>query len=82
MKHHVLKVWPAYFLPVALGLKPFELRRNDRDYQPGDTVSLQEWNPKTETYTGDSCVRRITYVIRGPLFGLEEGYCIFGMGAA
>jgi len=42
---HNLKCWPEYFVNVALGLKPFELRYNDRNFQSGDYIRLQEFNP-------------------------------------
>ena len=44
--HHELKIWPQFFCRVADGSKTFEIRSNDRGYQPGDTVLLREWNPE------------------------------------
>jgi len=49
MTVHELKTWPKYFEPVCSGLKRFELRRNDRNYQVGDQLLLKEWKP-TITY--------------------------------
>lgn len=46
MKHE-LKIWPQYYCRVADGTKTFEVRKNDRGFQPGDTVILREWNPNT-----------------------------------
>lgn len=43
MKHE-LKTWPQYFCRVADGSKTFEVRENDRGFQPGDTVVLKEWD--------------------------------------
>lgn len=43
---HKLKIWPQYFCHVADGSKTFEVRKNDRGFQPGDIVILQEWNPE------------------------------------
>lgn len=48
MKHE-LKIWPQYYCRVADGTKTFEVRENDRGFQPGDEVVLREYNPKTET---------------------------------
>jgi len=47
MKHE-LKIWPQYYCRVVDGSKTFEVRKNDRGFQPGDEVTLREWNPKTE----------------------------------
>lgn len=43
---HDLKIWPQYFCRVQDGSKTFEVRKNDRGFQPGDTVVLREWDPK------------------------------------
>lgn len=44
MKHD-LKIWPQFFCRVADGSKTFEVRKNDRGFQPGDIVILREWDP-------------------------------------
>lgn len=78
---HYLKVLPQYFEPVDLGLKPFEIRFNDRDYQLDDILYLQEWDYKTERYTGHRCSKRITYILKDTDFlGLANGYCAMGLG--
>lgn len=61
---HHLKIWPKYYERVLNGSKTFEVRENDRDYQTGDLVVLQEWDPKTKEYTTSSNLRyRIGYVL-------------------
>lgn len=35
MKKHELKILPQYFQAVWSGIKTFELRKDDRDYQLG-----------------------------------------------
>lgn len=40
MKIHELKLDTFYFDDVKSGLKTFEIRKNDRDYQVGDLLSL------------------------------------------
>ena len=42
---HHLKTWPEYYSAVESGVKLFEIRKNDRHYQVGDTLILQEWIP-------------------------------------
>lgn len=44
MKHE-LKIWPQYYCRVADGSKTFEVRKNDRGFQPNDIVVLLEYNP-------------------------------------
>ena len=45
MKTHHLKCWPEFFEPICEGTKNFEIRRNDRDYEVGDLLILEEWAP-------------------------------------
>lgn len=85
-KTHELKSWPEFFEPVSTGRKSFELRRNDRDFMPGDILVLQEWDPKNKSYTGRQLRRRVAYVERGagvgciePLKGLAIGFVILGL---
>lgn len=42
---HKLKIWPRMFDAVRRGDKTFEIRKNDRDYQTGDILELEEWDP-------------------------------------
>ena len=42
---HKIKIWPQYYARVADGSKTFEVRNNDRGYQPGDIVHLNEFDP-------------------------------------
>ena len=43
---HALKTLPEYFAAVKDGSKPFEVRKNDRDFKKGDKVLLQEHHPE------------------------------------
>ncbi|MDP2641580.1 MAG: DUF3850 domain-containing protein [Candidatus Yanofskybacteria bacterium] len=56
------KIWPEYFEAVASGKKKFELRLNDFDVHEGDTLVLEEWDPKTKQYTGRKTEKRVSYV--------------------
>ncbi len=77
---HALKTWPEFFKRVENGQKPFELRKNDRDYKEGDKVLLQEFDHNTGKYTGKELERRITYVLfNAEKFGLKKGYVILGL---
>lgn len=77
---HALKTWPEYFRQIESRAKNFEIRKHDRPFAQGDTVILQEWDPKKEQYTMKEEHRIITYILSGAKeFGLMDGYCIFGM---
>ena len=43
--HHELKIWPSFYEEVKSGRKPFDIRRNDRGFQKGDTITFREWDP-------------------------------------
>lgn len=82
---HELKVWPVWFKRLADGSKTFEIRRNDRGFQAGDTLILREYDPAgdhdvcndprctTQRYTGAQIRRRIGFVASGTMFGLGLG---------
>lgn len=77
---HELKTWPNDWLAVESGAKNFEVRRNDRGFQPGDTLVLREWNPDDQTYTSRSVTRRVDYVLRdAEQFGLQPGFVVLGL---
>lgn len=61
---HHLKCWPEYFDAVYHNIKPFEVRRNDRNYQVGDILVLQEYDPDIDEYTGRETRQRATYILR------------------
>ena len=46
------KTWPEYFEAIISGKKKYELRLNDFEVEEGDILLLEEWDPKTKSYTG------------------------------
>lgn len=85
MKRHNLKILPQYFEAQIAGIKPFEFRKNDREFKVGDEIKLNEISAKLgENYkpTGRACLVRITYILAshpGNEFeGIEVGYCVLG----
>lgn len=76
MKRHILKVLPEFFTPLAKGVKNFEVRLNDRNYQVGDELLLREFQGD---YTGSIILRRIQYILPGGQFGIEEGYVVLAL---
>jgi len=77
MKNHALKIIQPYFTDVQIGLKKWELRKNDRDYKIGDTLTLFEHNEKGAT--GSFMTAEVIYIFEGGIYGLEEGYVIMGI---
>lgn len=73
---HELKCWLVPFDLILAGLKPWELRENDRGYRTGDTLVLMEWNALTEDYTGRAVSGDVKFVMHGGNFGLPESHCI------
>ncbi|MDI6717558.1 MAG: DUF3850 domain-containing protein [Patescibacteria group bacterium] len=55
------KIWPEYFGAVILGKKKYELRLNDFEINEGDTLVLEEWDPKIKEYTGRKIEKKVTY---------------------
>lgn len=63
---HELKLVQPYFEAVSAGKKNFEVRRNDRDFQVGDTLILKEFRTISGTYTGKQLERTIVYLLDHP----------------
>jgi len=82
MTRHTLKSWPRFFWPVWGGIKPFELRKDDRQFAVGDDIELREYDPDRDQFSGQRWSGVITYIIRPDdgVPGLEPGYCILGLG--
>jgi hypothetical protein len=76
---HTLKCLPDYFGAVRRKEKNFEVRRDDRGFQKGDTLILREWDPRMGgRYVGNDEHRKIKYVLTGGQFGIEPGYVVLG----
>lgn len=72
---HKLKIEQEYFKAVTAGSKTFEIRKNDRKFQVGDFVILQEIN-KNKIYTGKEEMFKITYITD---YAQQNGYVVFGI---
>lgn len=46
------KCWPEWFEIFVSGKRKFELRLADFDLKTGDALVLEEYDPKTKSYTG------------------------------
>lgn len=75
-QYHELKIETKYFEAVIRGKKKFELRKNDRNFQPKDTFILREFENGLPTGRV-SAMLEIQYVFKGGEYGLDPDYCIF-----
>lgn len=73
---HELKAYPKYFQETIEGNKPFEIRKNDRNFQVGDVLILKEWD--NIKYSGREIGAVVRYVLRD-FIGLQEGYVALGL---
>lgn len=82
MKHD-LKTHPEPFQAIAFGDKTFEFRNDERGFQVDDQLLLREWDPDISQdsfgYTGRSFFVRVTYLLRGPAFGVPEGFVVMSI---
>jgi len=77
---HKLKTWPEYFEDLSTCQKMFEVRKSDRKFGVGDTLILQEWDPRNEEYTGREILRKVTYVLFAHP-GIRHDYVVMGLKA-
>jgi uncharacterized protein DUF3850 len=83
---HELKADPVMFERLVWGSKTFELRRDDRGYQTGDTLVIRSFDPAKDDDCGDpGCFRNyrapgrvalrytIGFVAKGNFYGLSLG---------
>lgn len=76
---HFLKTHPASFVPVALGVKTAEFRKNDRNFAVLDKLILAEWIAVDGGFTGRQVHALVTHVLEGGQFGVPEGYCMLSI---
>ena len=76
MAIHYLKCLPEFFERSKAGLKNYEIRLNDRNYQVGDIIVLQAFDTEKSEYLGSEIERRIDYVLKGGQFGISPDYVI------
>jgi len=79
MNIHTIKLNEQFCDDVMEGLKTFEIRLNDRNYQVGDIIHFKPvTNDGNEYYHKIvNRVYQITYIISG--WGLQNGYVAFSI---
>lgn len=81
MRVHELKVVPQFWEGLAGATKTFEIRRNDRHFQVGDTLILREYDHSIGFVSEATVTAKVSYILHAEDFpaGLREGYVILGM---
>lgn len=85
MTHHILKTDEIPFNMTASGVKDYEIRYNDRNYQVGDILELRETtytgdemkNGYKLCYTGAVLYRRVNSILSG--YGLADNWVILNV---
>lgn len=72
MVEHKLKIKSEYFSAVINKTKTAEVRYNDRNYQVGDILILNEID-SLGNFTGNNCVVIVTHVLNNNQY-LQTGY--------
>jgi hypothetical protein len=62
MAHHTCRSWCHLFEPILTGAKTHDLRIDDRNYQVGDVLQLQEYDITSGSYTGRELNALVTYI--------------------
>lgn len=78
---HVIKVREIYAEDILDGGKPFEIRKNDRNYRVGDKILFRVIDSKTLERVQHALNKRlfdVTYVLED-VPGLHKGYAIIGI---
>lgn len=76
---HRIKADPGPFRLIWAGLKPFEVRKFDRDYRVGDMLRISEFDRDSREYSGAWVMARITCIVRPKEYGLPEDVGVLGI---
>lgn len=72
-REHDIKCWPEFFKHLWSGKKTFEIRKDDREYQAGDTLLLREWTERSG-YSGRWIKCDVPFVLGGLWPGLAPNH--------
>src|SRR5688572_5057646 len=71
---HALKTVPWAFQAILDGLKTFEIRKNDRDFQVDDVLELKEYSEDGQCYTGRKTFVKVIWIMSGGFYGLASDH--------
>ena len=78
---HYRKIHPENLKAIVAGTKRHEIRKEDRpterNFQVGDYLMLEEWDPELKDYTGVRIETEITHVDRG--WGLPKDMAVLSI---
>lgn len=75
---HYLKTWTPYFKDIKSGIKQFTARKNDRNYEVGDTLILEDFDPIRGKYTGAWIPELVVYKFDDVRL-VKKGHVILGI---
>lgn len=77
---HELKTHREPFFAVERYQKRFEIRsEQDRTFAVGDYLHLREWDEEEGVYTARTINVLVTYIVRGPSWGIPEGMVVMSI---
>ena len=78
-KTHKLKILETFADDVYIDNKNFEIRKNDKNYQKGDTIKFTCVDKQGNTLARNISdkIYEITYVLNG--YGLKNGFVVLGI---
>lgn len=76
---HILKTDPLYFWAIWNRNKLFEARKDDRNFQVGDTLHLVEYSSVLQSYSKFYITAEISFKLEGERFGIKKGFCILSL---
>lgn len=75
---HSLKTDSKYFQQIKAKTKKFEMRKNDRGFQIGDTLILDEW--RDDSYTSEQIICRVIGILNDwECKAIQDGFCIMSI---
>ena len=64
--NHILDIQDKYFNDIKIGIKTFEIRRNNRNYSVNDTLTL------VNLQTNETLIKTIIYVTDVSIYDLKH----------